>query len=79
MLHNDILSEMFHRETIFRVERGAPLEGDNIWIIGEEDGDPVRNNWNNTNVKQAEAKWEKRRGDLTTHLEFSKKHKRQRV
>ena len=69
---------MVHRETNFRVRRGAPLEGDNIWIAGEEDGDLVRNNWNNTHVKQAAGKCG-RRGDLATHLEFSKKHKRQRV
>ena len=36
MLHNNMLSEMESRDSDVRVGRGNPLEGDGIWLRGND-------------------------------------------
>ena len=36
MLHNAMLTEMESRDCDVRVQRGAPLSGDGIWLWGDE-------------------------------------------
>ncbi len=36
MLHNDMLTEMESRDCDVRVQRGAPLPGDGIWLRGDD-------------------------------------------
>ncbi|EJK44351.1 hypothetical protein THAOC_37116, partial [Thalassiosira oceanica] len=76
MLHNMMLSEMETRETQWRVARGEPNVGDNIWLGGNSDLTVARRD--PSSAKEAKD-WSKRRRQLAAHNEYMRASKRLRT
>ncbi len=72
MFHNIMLSEMESQELDLHVGRGGPLEGDGLWLRGNERKFGVDDN------KLLATMWGKRRARLADHIYYCAKLNKQK-
>ena len=74
MLHNNMLTEMESRECDVRVGHGTPLEGDGIWLRGNNrfvgDTDEVEES------RALSTQWSCQRAQLADHIYYCAKRER---
>ncbi len=76
MLHNNMLSEMESRESDVRVGHGTPLEGDGIWLQGNNHF--VGDTDDEGESRALSAQWSRRRAQLADHFYYCAKRDRSR-
>jgi hypothetical protein len=72
MLHNNMLSEMESRESDARAGHGGALEGDGLWLRGNDRQFSVEDN------RLLAALWGKRRSHLADHIYYCAKLNKQK-
>ena len=76
MLHNNMLTEMESRESEVRVGRGVPLEGDGIWLQGNDRFDMDADGEGES--RALAAQWSCRRTQLADHIYYCAKRDKSR-
>ena len=67
MLHNNMLSEMKTTDSDARVGRGGPIDGDGLWLRGDEREFAVEDN------RLLATLWGQRRAQLAKHIKYCDK------